>query len=89
MSDEPEKREPCPKCGSAESVPLAYGGKLTAETKEKIRRGELQAGGGILTAESPTFACLKCGHRWLDEKTRERRQEILRTRGNIWKHLRI
>ncbi len=51
---------PCPRCGSTDSIRIAYGlpGLDMAEAEE---RGEIRLGGCLVGPESPDFECLGCG----------------------------
>ena len=51
---------PCPRCGSTDSIRIAYGypGQEMAEAAE---RGEIRLGGCMVGPESPDYECLGCG----------------------------
>jgi hypothetical protein len=51
---------PCPRCGSAEAIPIVYG-YPTPEAFEASERGEFRLGGCVIGPESPEFECAGCG----------------------------
>ena len=62
----PTATPPCPRCGSAETVPVAYG--LPDEPLfEAAQRGEVAIGGCIVgrPGGDPDRACRACGHEWV------------------------
>jgi hypothetical protein len=58
---EDEKR--CPRCGSAELVPIVYG-LPSRETFEAAREGRVALGGCMIHPDSPDHTCDSCGHEW-------------------------
>jgi hypothetical protein len=57
------ERKQCPKCGSTNTVPIAYGFP-TPEAIEAARAGKIELGGCIIEDDMPTRACKACGHTW-------------------------
>lgn len=51
---------PCPRCGSTDAIPIAYG-YPARETFEAAERGEVHLGGCVIGPRSPEFACAACG----------------------------
>ena len=59
----------CPKCGSSEVVPIAYG-MPGSELVEAYERGEVELGGCVVTDRDPEWHCKTCGHEWSKGVTR-------------------
>jgi hypothetical protein len=53
----------CPKCGSADIIPIGYG-LPTEEAFKKAHRGLLVLGGCLVGAGMPQKACKRCEHRF-------------------------
>ena len=53
----------CPKCGSLDSLPVAYGFP-GPEMEQAAERGEIVLGGCIIDAGSPAWECRSCRHRY-------------------------
>jgi hypothetical protein len=64
----------CPQCSSQRVLRIFYG-LPTAETWERIRRGDGVAGGCFIFEGQPDWECAACHHRWSDE-TDPARQEL-------------
>lgn len=50
----------CPRCGSAEAVPILYG-MPTGDAFEAAERGEIALGGCVVGEEAPELLCRGCG----------------------------
>lgn len=55
--------EACPRCGSAATLPIAYG-MPTFELGAEARAGRVELGGCVLDPGMPTRRCRRCGHGW-------------------------
>lgn len=58
----------CPKCGSANTVPIVFG-LPTPETERRKERGEVYTGGCIIPPPErwADHACKDCNHEWAEE----------------------
>lgn len=50
----------CPRCGSTDTIPIAYG-LPGPELMEAAERGEVAIGGCIVSGSQPTHECRGCG----------------------------
>ena len=64
MTEKTGKHPACPKCGSEQVVPIAYG-LPGPEMSEEADRGEIELGGCVVQRER--WFCKACGHRWRGE----------------------
>jgi hypothetical protein len=53
----------CPSCGASDAVPILYG-MPDPEGVRAAEAGLVHLGGCVLTVDSPTAHCLRCGHDW-------------------------
>ena len=66
MAEKTGKHPACPKCGSEQVLPIAYG-EPGPEMWEMARRGEIVLGGCVTSGNDPQWSCKACGHRWRGE----------------------
>ena len=64
MTEKTGKHPACPKCGSEQVLPIAYG-LPGPEMWEMANRGEIVLGGCVV--DSPQWSCQACGWRWGNE----------------------
>ena len=53
----------CPRCGSEEIFPIAYGAP-TLEMVEESLAGWVDWGGCVAGPEAPEWGCVACGYDW-------------------------
>ena len=53
----------CPECNEGGPLHIAYGFPM-GDMFEAEQRGEIALGGCVVSPESPTWRCRKCGHEW-------------------------
>lgn len=56
---EAHEQPTCPRCGSDQAIPIAYG-LPTLDMAEASQRGEFALGGCIVMPENPTMHCTAC-----------------------------
>ena len=63
---EPSADVRCPRCGERSPVRIVYGYPM-GDMIEASERGEIVLGGCMMSPQSPSWHCRRCGREWADE----------------------